>query len=194
MALWQHTYYLIPRKKLIEFYDEIPAEINDFDWEHLGWWEETPAPSETEIEAILPKTSSWSENLDIYGSDNSNLISLCYEKKELEEIRIRVDLQKKFEEVRHFVEAMVALAKKYDCLLLSESGDILEADFMAIANDLKHSDAQDYVNGPVEILEDKWQKGEYTLVNVKLDKLRKYEPNKSSEDEEGEDEPENNFQ
>jgi hypothetical protein len=43
-------------------------------------------------------------------------------------------------------------------------------------------------------LEDKWQKGEYTLMNVKLDKLRKYEPNKSSEDEEGEDEPENNFQ
>jgi hypothetical protein len=152
MAVWQHDYHIIPQAKLIEHYGQIPATISNDDYDSVEWWNEVPEPDRNEIEKILLPTKNWSDYVLNWGSDRGNRLTLYYghedEGKEglLLSVELRTDLRQEFPEVRDFVLAMVALAKKYEWCFLADNAAVLMPDYDALAKDMSISSAQDFVD------------------------------------------------
>lgn len=85
MALWQFDCMIIPNKNV--FMDTKSDEI-------LSWRDIKMSSDIGKIaQSILPLSKSWSEEILIYGDNDSTCIKLILEKEKMEEIMIRLDLR-----------------------------------------------------------------------------------------------------
>ena len=85
MALWQYEINIIPqgRKYLSASSDEIIS------WKNIN----IPKDIDSCISNILPLTSSWSDQIKIYGNHDSTCIEILFENGHMEEILCRLDLR-----------------------------------------------------------------------------------------------------
>ena len=147
MAAWQHDYRLLPQAKLKEHYGRVPEMILTDDYEKIDWWGGIPEPNPEEIERILPPTKSWSEQVKIWGSDRGNRISLIYEEGgALQSVELRIDLRQEYPKVRELIQLIILLAEKNEYCFRNDDGVILMPDYTALAEDMKLSDAQHFMN------------------------------------------------
>jgi len=171
MAAWQHTYHLLPLSKLIEQYGDVtfPFHIGnlcdydaiecleDFDdLDTVDWWVGVPSPDKTEIEKILPKGSSWSSSMDLWGHVDKNEFTIFYddERQRAAEVGIRLDLSTEPQQFCEIIHKIVELAARNEWGFYSpESGQVLPPDYQAIINDLRHSRAFAFCSNPIQYLE-----------------------------------------
>ena len=147
MAVWQHDYVIIPRTKLMEFYGQIPVSVSEEDYNRFDWWGGVPEPNPVEIEKILLPTTSWSDQVKIWGSDNGNRFSLYYgDDGQLQSVKLRVDLRKEFPEVREFIESMIRLAQIHEWMFCAEGLEIFTPDYEVLAKNMNLSNAQNFMN------------------------------------------------
>ena len=178
MAVWQFQVYFIPRRSLMEKYGKLPSklEMDDDAWSNyiqdsdleskpkfedaltIPWWLNIKLDI-NEVFTDLKKfgdLQEWSANVEglkSYGQPDSNDISACFDSQTnaLEDLSCRIDVRKVEQE---FIEQVISLALKYDCLLLDKKGNLYEPTNDNIFKAIRISNAKRFANDPGQFLDD----------------------------------------
>lgn len=153
MAIWQFRLVFIPETVLLGRYGSVPVSIPQELAENLNWWADVQpsAAFEAQIDVILPKASSWSESMGIWGDERGDTAWVCYNdsSRKVEEIGFRVDVR---ELSPAFVERICGLARDLKCMLLTGSYHLIAPEDQAVLTAINHSTAMSYLNDPVSTL------------------------------------------
>lgn len=158
MAVWQFNIYFIPRQVLLEKYGQVPTRIDFEDALNIQWW----LPLQLDIGIVTPflrmfgEVQEWTlrtEGLRCFGDTAANDISVSFDINAniLEELHCRLDLRKID---RQMVDIVVSIATQFDCVLMDCRGRLFQPSLVALAESIKSSDAQRWVNDPSKYLDD----------------------------------------
>lgn len=145
MALWQTEFMMIPKDKL---YSDNNIEIADISSLWSGY--NIKKDSIDEVEKVLKRTKSWSEDIVQIGDISGTVIEIFYAEDMIEEVNCRLDLTnintKIIDSILNFVSvnniAIIAGNKVY---LTPNRESILEI--------MKKSDAYSFIENPQKFLE-----------------------------------------
>ena len=154
MAIWQFKLDLIPEKSLRTKYGVVPIAIQENLDEGFNWWREVQPPVEFEkqIDAILPRTNSWSKSMSIWGDERSDTASVCYKddtKIKVEWIGFRIDVQRIS---LVLLQKICALTEQWGCLFLTRENHIIVPEMSVIISEINNSTAKQFVEDPVSTL------------------------------------------
>jgi hypothetical protein len=117
MALWQTSFLILP-KSLVAGHDEVPAEAFERYQDDLA----TAAPDfrlpsdyATSIARLLPPAKSWHEDMELWGGEKSDDISVWRDAGKLSSIAVRIDVRKLDDSL---LDAVLALAESWGCVLV----------------------------------------------------------------------------
>ena len=178
MAIWQFHIYLIPEKSLANKYGQVPTQLvmdkegwsdyfqnTDLDTEPefedaltIQWW----LNLNLDINELLPTLQQFGElqewtsrtnGLRSFGDTETNDISVCFNDitKIVEEVSCRLDLRKID---KSFIEKVLSLATKFDCLLMDRQGRLYQPSIVALFDTIKLSNANRFVGDPEQFLND----------------------------------------
>lgn len=150
MAIWQYDIVAIPREPITSVCARLPADIPPELFDSRNWWSGRRGPDETELSALLTPSTSWSESIKVWGANDGNRIELHFDKAELFEIKIRIDMR---EPSRQFLDGVVELAARHDWVFWAEEARAIEPSFDALASDITRSRAFSFVRDPSGFLE-----------------------------------------
>lgn len=152
MATWQYVVHLIPRRKLIQFFSEVPKSVNRETFNCTDWWnhEDTCWDYEADISLFLKESQSWSKDIRAWGDEQGDYMSLMFESGHVVEVEARVDVRVLS---KVFIENLCRFARTCDCLLLTEDSILLEADVDLLLHEIGQSKAYSFVSDPVRFLE-----------------------------------------
>lgn len=105
MALWQITFHFLPREAWRKLPAKAGTHISEFDdsiyWLNIGMSQ----ASFVSIEALLPKSKSWSANIELWGHQQSNLLEVFFEEGVISSVSFRIDFTTDYEPaVRGLIE------------------------------------------------------------------------------------------
>lgn len=75
MALWQISFFIIPKQELNTGTVLLKGEEDMFD-DSVYWTEDYPKFFFDKVNDFLPQGKSWSENILMFGSENSNVFEV----------------------------------------------------------------------------------------------------------------------
>lgn len=136
MAIWQFSCMVIPRGR----------ELNEYTEEQLISWKGINLSVSTSefLHNILPKTKSWSKDIDQYGKNDSTCIEIVYDDNQIEEINCRLDLR---DLSKDLLVRIIEYIKEINGEILY-SGNIYPADITTIVDLMKKSDTAKFCNNP----------------------------------------------
>ena len=153
MAAWQFVLQLLPRQWMKIHPDIGDLSEDDGEPDFSQAWAKFPPKRDLHqlFSEFLPKAKSWHENLHIWGDTESTDIQAWYEKDQLAEIQIRLDL-------RHnpvdSIQMVIILAERLDCVFyFNESSEIVNCPINAVKHLLKKSNAYKYITDPKGFLD-----------------------------------------
>lgn len=150
MAIWQYDVVAVPREPITAACGELPREVPPEVFDSRNWWSGKGFPDETELSALLAPSTSWSESIKAWGAAEGNRIELHFDKGELFQIRIRIDMREPF---RQLLDAIVELAVRHDLVFWTEEARLVEASVEALASDITKSRAFSFVRDPLGFLD-----------------------------------------
>ena len=127
MAIWQFGVIFIPKSEISSEGEGLPASIPMEMTDHLWWSEQQPPQGfEKQIDLILSRSKSWSEQMQIWGDESGNDAYVCYtdgEKKVVEEIAFRLDA---CDISLDLIRMICTLAAQLSCVLLIADSEVLQ--------------------------------------------------------------------
>lgn len=119
MSIWQHQIFILPKEELDSFFsNSYSLTIEDFD--NINWWRYriiTLKEIKYTFSKLLPKEKSWSEDLIVFGDENSNCFKVFLEEEIPIELSARIDLR----DINYeFIDLLISFAKKKDLVFLSD--------------------------------------------------------------------------
>jgi hypothetical protein len=130
MAIWQHQMHLLPREEVVSYLEKSTSmsyeALNEIDWWKYGRF---ILMDFEPFESILPRNKSWSDNLALFGEDDSTCIEILFMESKVSEISIRIDLRKDND---FFLEKLCEFAKVNNCVFLDENLFIINSDIFSI--------------------------------------------------------------
>jgi len=117
MALWQISFLFLP-KALVAGIDEVPSDIFERYANNLS--DVFPSfvlpPDYADcIERLLPPKIGWSDNMELWGDEISDDVTIWREGGKVTSIGVRVDVRK-LDDV--LLSGLLALADAWDCVLV----------------------------------------------------------------------------
>lgn len=155
MAIWQFSLYLIPNESIKRMFKDTPSKLSLDVAEDTSWWSgyQPHRGFENTIHTILPEMHSWSESLRIWGDESANAILVGYltgEKREVEEIEIRIDVSNLSNE---FVLRACRWAADLDCLGRTKAHEVVRPEYFEVHETIMRSRAMRFVQDPVKTLQ-----------------------------------------
>jgi hypothetical protein len=126
------------------------------DVDDLISWADAPIPSNYSdfIPDELPRTKNWTDDILLYGRNESTCIKILFEKSQLLEVSCRLDVSKLSKELlEHLISFIQAINADIFC-----EDKIYEADYMQLIELIKNSDAFRFCKDPHGFLETLRQK------------------------------------
>ncbi len=117
MALWQTSFLFLP-KSLVADFDEVPEKAFGRFQDALA----TVAPSfalpseyAAAVSRLLPKKVGWHADMELWGDEKSDDLSVWREEGRLASIEVRFDVRKLDDSL---IEGVLALADAWGCVLV----------------------------------------------------------------------------
>jgi hypothetical protein len=134
MANWQFDLHLVPRA----------VQPGDRD----PWRGRQPAGSwRHDLDALLPRASSWSRQLSIWGTDEGHRIDVWEHERRVESIVVRIDAREPIERLAPFCQGLAELAQAQgDVVFTSPAGLVVEATAAALSEAICASAAWRFVH------------------------------------------------
>lgn len=163
MAIYQYHLTFTPRQTILRFWDEIPVTVqlhdnpafDEVDLINVKWWDKENIDFET-IEnsiSLFADQVEWTkkyENIKTFSNEDSNDITICKGKYGyIDEMSFRIDLR---ELNKDFIDKVLAMAIKLDCLLLDSYGNLFEPTHRNLFEMIKKSNAFKFVTNPTDFL------------------------------------------
>jgi hypothetical protein len=154
MAIWQFRLDVAPIETIRErAHGVLPQAITD-DMADDSFWLAIQPPQGLEkwIDAILPRASSWSEQMEMWGDEDGDCAAVGYKdekKNSVEDISFRVDVRNISD---RFVRGVCALARACDCVFITAKKQVLQPDEPIVQEAIRNSLAKRYLEDPVKAL------------------------------------------
>jgi len=137
MAIWQYRFTLIPKNSIsnVSFnpqFDEDGLFRDDVYW--LGF--PTSFDFFHDVEKIIPKTKSWSNDLLLFGSEESNCLEVYRENGYVTSVSLRVDFTSDYEV---FLRMIIEFIFLKGLILLDEGNNVLEINYLTIKETIEKS-------------------------------------------------------
>lgn len=101
MALWQYTYYVIPRESIQDLSDlHLLSTDTEEGFDLEGYWKTADIPVSffDSLSTILPLGQSWSEDIVLFGNQQSHMIQVIQnEYGKVEDVSIRIDFTRDYD-------------------------------------------------------------------------------------------------
>jgi len=93
MAIWQYTFEIIPRKSLVTI--GVTDFLTDGDYEKYNFWENFDEGINFFISLVVEigMNESWSEDVVIYGNEESTCIKIFLENDKITGVIVRIDIR-----------------------------------------------------------------------------------------------------
>lgn len=155
MATWQFDLHLVPRPYAIREFDRAATQIRQDQFHDVDWWAKSNVDADELrrlFSFLLPNTSSWSAQIEKWGTEDGDRIDLVLSEGGIADVFIRVDVRQLS---KSFISGIAELAKSFDCVLLSADLEFLEPDEETINSSIENSRAAQFVADPERFLRGK---------------------------------------
>ena len=150
MATWQIGYRLVPANALLSMFGNVPASISLEQYEGCSWWLEFDQVEEfvERLDALLPRRSSWAEELMAWGADDGNRVDVWFEDTKIFEVTARIDAR----DPHKFATVLASIAASFDLLGVTDDYKVHTLDNQQILLDVANSAAAKFVADPETFL------------------------------------------
>jgi hypothetical protein len=140
MALWQYTFQILPQKS----FSTLKRDLNLFDENNLFddepyWKYESINKSYFEgVEQLLMKGKSWSQEINLYGSEKSNCLEIFFDTQtsNIKSVSLRIDFTSEFELV---LRGIIDFCIYKDLIILDEKLQITPLNYESISSIINNS-------------------------------------------------------
>lgn len=139
MAIWQYTFRVLQKESVEILSPDLNfGKCNDvFDDE--SYWKLNPVKGDffNAVQKILPRTSSWSNDIDLFGNQESNCFEVLFDKDGyVLSVSFRIDFTSKYENILSHIIEFCGLN---GLIILDESLNIVPWDFDHIRGVIRNS-------------------------------------------------------
>ena len=152
MAIWQFRLVLIPEESLRVNCGSVPTSIAEDLAEDFSWWGAVQPPTgfEGQIDGILPKAVSWSDDMKMWGNEHSDTAWVGYDEGgRVEFIEFKIDVRNCSPD---FTKDICRFAEELKCVLLTREYHLIKPDKVAVNDAINHSVARQFVKDPISTL------------------------------------------
>ena len=135
MALWQISFFIIPKQELNTGTVLLKGEEGMFD-DSVYWTEDYPKFFFDKVNDFLPQGKSWSENILMFGSESSNVFEVLIEDDKVVSLGFRIDFTANYEDV---LRAMIEFCVINSLNILTTDLEILSLNFEFINSYIQQS-------------------------------------------------------
>ena len=137
MAIWQYRFSVIPK-------DSVSSDSFKPQYDEEGLLEDVvywlsfhvSAAFFEDFEKILPRSNSWSKDLLLFGSEESNCLEVYSENEQIVSVSLRVDYSSDYE---YFIRVVIEFVYLNSLLLLDEDNKVVEANYLSIKEIIENS-------------------------------------------------------
>lgn len=141
MAIWQCEFFILPKSDTYDLqYDPQYSDIRLF--EDDKYWKKAKIKKEifSEISHLLKPEKSWSNEIDLYGSENGNRLEVLFDANNIiESVAFRIDFRSEYEAV---LRGIISLCEKNGFCIIDGSLKNLKLSFNAIKETINKSKKQ----------------------------------------------------
>lgn len=140
MALWQYTFQILPKKS----FSVLKSDIQLFDENNLfddePYWKYEPFNKNyfEGVEKLLMKGKSWSKEIYLLGSENSNCLEVLFDIQtdNVKSVSLRIDFTSEFEMIlRGFIDFCIY----NELIILDEALQIVSLNYESIIHIINNS-------------------------------------------------------
>lgn len=143
MAIWQCELFILPKSDTYDLqYDRQYGNIKLF--EDDKYWKKAKIKKEifSEISRLLKPEKSWSNEIDLYGSENGNRLEVFFDTNNIiESVTFRIDFRSKYEAV---LRGIISLCEKNGFCIIDGSLKNLKLSFNAIKETINKSKNKEF--------------------------------------------------
>ncbi|MGK6353568.1 hypothetical protein [Parapedobacter sp. DT-150] len=100
MAIWQYTFRVLPRESLEVIHDGRFFRYDNKEFDEESFWKKRPLKKGifNAVKLFLIKTKSWSDNIDLYGIEESNCFEIFFDEEGFVlSVSFRIDFTSNYE-------------------------------------------------------------------------------------------------
>jgi hypothetical protein len=141
MAIWQFDLHLVPRADAARNPVLPGSELKNEAWADAT----LPMNYQAQLDAIAPRTKSWSPKVEMWGVEDGSRITVWWIDGRISSVWVRLDAR---DPSPAFAEAVLDLARRWDCVLLAKGGELVEPEMEKLGPVLARSGAAQFVLDP----------------------------------------------
>ncbi len=136
MAIWQYTFKIIPRSDLKEL-GAITYLLNE-DYNNFNFWRNGNYTVDffEQLTSILQSKPSWSKDIKLYGTEESNCIEIFMDDSFLSEVTVRIDYQSNY---TNLLNCLLEFCVLNSLALIGENGEVLHLNATSIVLAIQNS-------------------------------------------------------
>jgi hypothetical protein len=152
MATWQFDFHVVPEGGVANFFGTTPLVIDAEAFVDHNWWAEyrSLAELETDISSVAPRLTSWSSEIERWGTEDGDRIDVVRSGAEVCDVLVRVDARRISQT---FLADIVKLARKHHLLLRLSDGRIVKPSIGKLLSEIRLSSAFRFCEDPRVFLE-----------------------------------------
>ncbi|WP_417354093.1 hypothetical protein [Flavobacterium sp.] len=128
MALWQVSFFIIPKDELDSLTSLSNNKYGLFD--DSNYWCNNSAPSVfNSLTVFLPLSKSWSDNIIQYGDLDSNVFEIGLRANKIESVSYRIDFRSDYETI---LKEIVEICLKNKFLILTNDLELMPLNYEGI--------------------------------------------------------------
>tara|TARA_B100001115_G_scaffold184999_1_gene190539 strand:- start:5291 stop:5740 length:450 start_codon:yes stop_codon:yes gene_type:complete len=137
MAIWQYSFLLIPRTSFSEKYLNFPFDKeglleDDIYWDFLS----VNIDFFSDIETIMIKRKSWSENIVLFGNEEANCLEIYKDNNKVKSVSFRIDFTSDYE---GFLRGIIEFSILKNLLIVDEAHHIIDPNYFSINSVIESS-------------------------------------------------------
>jgi hypothetical protein len=150
MAIWHYRVNLVPSERFLDIYGVMPSAITEDEIVSLNPWQNTNVDLRN-LDNVAAEGASWSDEIRIWGHEETNNISVIFKNHEISWITAAIDLRGDYKD---FINKITAFAQDMNCVFFLNGNACIPADSDTLMCYIRDSLAYKFVANPRKALED----------------------------------------
>ncbi len=139
MAIWQYTFHVLPMESVEALSSDYQFEKTKDGFDDEPYWKFNPVNRDffESVQNVLPKSKSWSNEIDLYGDQESNCFEVFFqEENEVISVSFRIDFRENYKEVLSYI---IEFCFCNELVLLDEDLTIVFWNYKQVQNIIRNS-------------------------------------------------------
>lgn len=137
MAIWQCSFTIIPKESIVNNPLNIQHDKDGL-FEDDIYWSITSSKIDifSNIESFIPKGNSWSDEIILFGSEDSTCLEVYKDENHVKSVSFRIDFTRNYE---CFLKGIIEFTILKDLIIMDEDYNILIPDFYVLKKSIENS-------------------------------------------------------